>query len=251
MPHHRLTPLSSPVLTVPHAMLNRHGGVSKKPYDSLNIGLYVGDRNEDVARNRRSVKHLLGLTHLVSARQVHGTGIKVVEDVSADVEIDNCDALVTSQPGVGLLIQQADCQAVLLHDPIRHVVAAIHCGWRGSVANIIARTITSMQLHFGVEPPNLRGVISPSLGPCCAEFVNFRSELPPGLHRYQWKRNYFDFWKISRDQLQQAGVPDRQIDITGICTCCSLDFFSYRRAVKEGNGVTGRNGSVIGLPMSG
>ncbi len=232
-------------------MLNRHGGISKKPYDSLNLGLYVGDRNENVAVNRRKVKQLLGLAHLVSSRQVHGTGIQVVDDVCADVEIDNCDALVTTQPGVGLLIQQADCQAILLHDPVNHVVAAIHCGWRGSVANIINRTIRKMQLHFGVEPPNLRAVISPSLGPCCAEFVNFRRELPSGLHRYQWQRNYFDFWKISRYQLQQTGVPERQIDITGICTCCRLDFFSYRRAVKEGNGITGRNGSVIGLPASG
>ncbi len=233
-------------------MLNRHGGVSKKPYDSLNLGLHVGDHEPDVEQNRKSVKEQLGLVHLVSARQVHSTGIKIVNDIRADVQIDNCDALVTKQAGIGLLIQQADCQAVLLHDPIRHVVAAIHCGWRGSAANIIARTISAMQLHYKVQPSNLLAVISPSLGPCCAEFIHFHHELPPALHRYQVKKNknYFDFWKISRDQLQQAGVPRRQIDTTGICTCCNLDFFSYRRAVKQGSGITGRNGSVIGLPLS-
>ncbi|MCI5208553.1 MAG: laccase domain-containing protein, partial [Candidatus Electrothrix sp. ATG2] len=167
----------------------------------------------------------------------------------SDQEYKNYDALITGQKGVGLLIQQADCQAVLLHDPQRKVIGAVHNGWKGSVANIIAQTIRAMQESFGTAPADLRAVISPSLGPCCAEFVHYKKELPLPFHQWQKKENHFDFWAISRWQLQEAGVCNEHIAAVGICTMCDQDFFSFRRATKKQGqpGVTGRNGSVIAL----
>ena len=125
-------------------------------------------------------------------------------------------------------------------------VAAAHCGWRGSVLNIIATTVAALCTTFAVRPDSLRAVISPSLGPCCAEFIHYRTELPEWMHAYQVRPNHFDFWAISRRQLVEAGLRPEHIDTAGLCTRCRREFFSYRRAAKTG-GVTGRNGSIIGL----
>jgi len=237
---------TSDLLSVPNAMICRHGGISRSPFTSLNLSFTVGDHPERVHANREQLKQYLNIEYLVSAVQVHGDRIIIAENIVQDLEVANADALITSQTGLGLLIQQADCQALLIQDPTLGVIAAIHNGWRGSVCNIIGKTVRTMQEHYAVNPVNLRAVISPSLGPCCAEFKNFQFELPKAFYTYQLQPNYFDFWAISRDQLTRAGLKKDQIETTKICTACTGDFFSYRRAVQRGNGITGRNGSIIG-----
>ncbi|MDF1615718.1 peptidoglycan editing factor PgeF [Desulfurivibrio dismutans] len=224
-----------------HGSFGRWGGVSSGALAELNVGFGVGDEPTRVAANRRRVREALGLSVLVAAKQVHGDRVAVVERVpDTDLELAACDALVCAHPGVGLLICQADCQAVMLYDPRQRVVANIHAGWRGSALNIIAATVKVMVDTFGCAPGQLRAAVSPSLGPCCAEFINYRRELPPGFQAYQVRENYFDFWAISRDQLQGAGLAPKNIEPAGICTRCDEDFFSYRR-----DRAGGRNGSVI------
>ncbi len=245
---------TSPLITTPHAMFSRQGGVSASPFTDLNLSFSVGDDPAAVRDNREKVKRQLNVQYLASAVQVHGDQVTVVKDITSDQEYKDTDALITGQKGVGLLIQQADCQAVLLYDPQRKVIGAVHSGWKGSVANIIAKTVRAMQEHFGTSPGDLRAVISPSLGPCCAEFVHYEKELPLPFHQWQVTANYFDFWAISRWQLKEAGVRDENIEAMGICTVCNEDFFSYRRASKTGDllgkpGITGRNGSTISLPI--
>ncbi|MBU1566015.1 MAG: peptidoglycan editing factor PgeF [Proteobacteria bacterium] len=232
-------------------MFARHGGVSSGPYASLNIGVHVGDQPQAVATNRQLVRETLHISALLSARQVHGQGVYcLVEPISEDREVDGFDALVTNIEGVGLTIQQADCQAVLLFDPQRGVIAAIHCGWRGSVMQIVPQVVEVMARNYGTNAADLQAVISPSLGPCCAEFVNFRSELPADFQQFMVRDNYFDFWRITQAQLTSAGVAEAHIRTAGHCTCCSDDYFSYRRATRQGGGQTGRNCSVIALVTS-
>lgn len=236
-------------IRIPHGMLNCAGGCSPPPFASLNLSYGVGDQPENVAANRNRVKLALGARILVSANQVHGNRIFCAGEMDKDREVQGYDALMTDQPGIGLLIQQADCQAVLLHDPERKAVAAIHCGWRGNACNIIATVVERMREEFQSEPASLRALISPSLGPCCAEFKNFRSEFPPGLHSFQARPYYFDLWRLSAAQLSGAGVLTDHIEIMRVCTACNPDYFSYRRSTKEGLATTGRNGSVILLPL--
>jgi polyphenol oxidase len=237
---------------LPHGMFCRHGGTSKPPFSSLNLSFSVGDNPASVTANRQAVKQYLGLAHLVSAVQVHGDRVVLAENIQEDMEYPAADALITQQQGVGLLIQQADCQAVLFHDPVRHAVAAAHSGWKGSALNIISATVRMMQRHCGTNPADLRAVISPSLGPCCAEFVNWHTELPAFMHQHQVRENHFDFWAVSQEQLLAAGLQERNIECVGICTVCDSRFFSYRRAVKKQGrpGITGRCGSVIALPSA-
>jgi len=227
-----------------HGAFDRWGGVSRPPYDSLNLSFGVGDAEVNVRENRRRLMESLGAAVLASARQVHGDRVKVIDSpLERDTEFDGYDGLVTDQPGLALLVQQADCQAVLLHDPVQRVVAAVHVGWRGSIAGIIGKTVSVMGDRFGCKPQDLLAWVSPSLGPCCAEFVNHRQELPARFRRFETSPNHFDFWAISREQLLAAGLNQERIESAGICTCCESRFFSYRREK-----VTGRQGSAILLP---
>jgi YfiH family protein len=229
-------------------MFTSAGGSSDGLFASLNLSYHVGDENKHVQANRGLVQSVLGHDRICSAHQVHGDQILVVEAGQPVDEMHGYDALITTQPGTGLMIQQADCQAVLLSAPDEGIVAAIHCGWRGSVLNIIGKTIQRLRQQFGVVPAKLQAVISPSLGPCCAEFVHYRTELPEWMHSYQVRPQYFDFWAISRWQLEEYGIQPDHIDVTGLCTRCNHQFFSYRRASALQGGITGRNGSIIGLP---
>ncbi len=166
----------------------------------------------------------------------------VVRDIpDEDIEAEGYDAFVTEQP-VGLMIQQADCQAVIFHDPVKRVIGAAHVGWRGSVAGMIGETVRTMTDNFDSDPADLLAAVSPSLGPCCGEFVNYRQEFPEWMHRFQVRPDHFDFWEISRMQLQEAGVAATNITVAGVCTCCSNDYFSYRRLRG-----TGRCATIIGL----
>lgn len=229
-------------------MFDRHGGRSIGHFTSFNGSYTVGDAESNVTSNRKRMKDILGIKILVSARQVHGDRIyKLDRDPGADYEVEGYDALITNLPDIGIMIQHADCQAVLLHDPIKRVIAAVHSGWRGSVQDILGKTVKMMAEDFGSRPEDILACISPSLGPCCSEFINYRQELPPSFRAYVVGENYFDFWQISRWQLMECGLSSSSIAISGICTSCSSDYFSYRRSKKLGHDATGRNCSVAVL----
>jgi hypothetical protein len=141
------------------------------------------------------------------------------------------------------MIKQADCQSVILYDPEQRAVANLHCGWRGNVRGVIGEGIRKMQAVYGADPERLLAAIGPSLGPCCAEFIHYKNELPEEAWKYQVRPLYFDLWQWSRDQLRAAGVREEHIAVAGICTACHTEeFYSYRREK-----VTGRFGTVAGL----
>ena len=232
-----------------HGVFTRQGGRSRGPFNALNVGLGIGDEPDAVAENRRRVAACLGVDRLVFINQVHQDGIVVVQEGDRFVrtgplhEKRTGDAMITDVPGICLAIQVADCQAVVLYDPDRRVVANIHSGWRSSIVNIIGKTVDTMAAKFGCDPENLLAGVSPSLGPCCAEFVNFKHEIPKKFWPYRVSRDHFDFWEISRDQLIQAGVLDKNLENSGCCTCCHPErFYSYRAEQ-----VTGRFVVAAGL----
>jgi len=228
-----------------HAIFLRTRGVSDAPFDRLNVSLSVGDEAQRVRHNRRMVAEALEAPELVFVRQVHGVGVRVVDGRPAgdDGTLPEADVLITDRAGKYLVVQAADCQPILLFDPVRRVVANVHCGWRGSVANVAGRAVEALRDRFGCDPKNLLAGIGPSLGPCCAEFVNYRQEIPSGLWAYRRDTVYFDFWAMTRDQLSAAGVREDRIETSLLCTRCNNDrFFSYR-----GEKRTGRFPAVIGL----
>lgn len=231
-----------------YAFFTRSGGESKGHYDSLNVGLHVGDVDSLVYANRDIVKKAMETATLLSAHQVHGTTIHIQkEPLSDDLEVADCDALITNLRGVALMVQHADCQAVLLYDSVNGVIAAVHNGWRGSVQNILGKVVNTMVRDFSIHPGNIQAVVGPSLGPCCAEFRHYKRELPQDFLQFQAHENHFDFWQISGAQLMAEGVQKTNIVTSKLCTRCSEEYFSYRQAVQTSDGITGRNGSVIVL----
>lgn len=232
-----------------HAVACRYGGFSQSPFDSMNLSPGVGDDPEAVASNRNRLLARTGGGVHIYTRQNHGTSIRVVSrstGESGDVismEPAPADALITNVPGIRLLIQTADCQAVMLFEPQKGVVANVHCGWRGSVANILGHTVLRMVGEFGCDPGQMIAAIGPSLGPCCAEFVNYQDEIPRKLWPFRVGPHHFDFWRISRHQLVAAGVADGNVHASGMCTRCNPHlFFSYRAMRK-----TGRFAALIGM----
>jgi YfiH family protein len=228
-----------------HGVFTRQGGVSRGPYRSLNVSLAVGDLPQHVEKNRRRVQETLRVERLISATQVHGVKEAVITGghVVPPGEIPEADILITAQPGLGLVIKQADCQAVMFYDPEHRVVAHAHCGWRGQIAGILSETVARLAFSFGSRAEVLHAAIGPGLGPCCAEFRNYREEFPPELWKYQVRPSYFDLWQLSLDQLRAAGLKSENIEVANLCTRCrEEEFFSYRR-----DRVTGRQAAVIAL----
>lgn len=228
-----------------HGTFTRHGGTSGVPYASLNTSDEVGDRRKDVAENLKIIKHTMGAQKIFFTRQTHGTNILVLRsDASETFENPtHADAMITNIPGSGLMIKQADCQAVILFDPRKNVIANVHCGWRGNVQNILGRVVRMMAHHFDCNASHLTAAIAPSLGPCCAEFTSHKDIFPPHFMEFMVASNHFDLWRLSTHQLVLEGVCPDNITISGICTRCHTNrFFSYR-----GEGITGRFATFVML----
>jgi YfiH family protein len=228
-----------------HGVFTRHGGLSDPPYESLNTSYTVGDRPEKVTGNLTRIKEVIGAHRLIFMNQSHGDHILLLRKglhIPCG-EIPSADAVITDIPGLAAMVNQADCQAVILFDPTRRVVANVHCGWRGHVQNILKRTVIRMTDTFGCKASDLLAAIGPSLGPCCAEFVSYKEIFPATFQAFMVRENHFDLWSTSRRQLERAGLRKENIEIAGICSrCCTDLFYSYRR-----EGRTGRFGTIVML----
>jgi len=228
-----------------HFVFTRHGGVSDSAFRSLNVSSSAGDSVKNVETNLSMIREITGATSLRFMNQVHGKNIVILresdfQDRRAPL---TADAMITDLAGVALLVKQADCQAVILYDPVKKVVSNVHCGWRGNAHGLLAAVIASMRTEFGCDPSQLRAAIGPSLGPCCAEFVTYQEIFPESFRPFMIRDNYFDLWAISRSQLLESGLKEANIESADLCTRCRTDlFYSYR-----GEGKTGRFATVVML----
>lgn len=231
-----------------HGITTRRGGISPAPFDSLNLRYGIGDSDFNVEQNRNTVAELFEIwpTQIYSANQTHSNnvysvGVDPLPELTTHSEINNFDALICKDRGVALMIQVADCQGILIYDPVNRVAAAIHAGWRGLLNEVIPKTIAKMSADFGSNPIDLVAGISPSLGPCCSEFIDREYDFPPKYHSFFLSNHRVDLWSIAESQLVQAGLSSSRIENMKICTSChSEEFFSYRQS-KD----TGRFGVII------
>lgn len=240
-----------------HAIFTRLGGVSQGPFATLNVGNSVGDDEAAVAENHaRIFAHLgLGSQQVTSPHQVHGNHVALVTGHDAGRQIPNTDGLLTATPGVALLLRFADCQPILLYDPVRHALALVHAGWRGVAQGIARRAVEAMKAAFGTDPQQLLAGLGPAIGPCCYT-VGHNVAAAMGYALPDWTQvmsaESEDVWRLdlsaaNAQQLRAEGVSS--IEQAGICTHCRLDeFYSHR----GDNGQTGRFAVVTYLePRSG
>ncbi|MDB9823241.1 peptidoglycan editing factor PgeF [Deltaproteobacteria bacterium] len=228
-----------------HGVFTRQGGVSDHPYYSLNTCYNIGDRPERVKKNLRIIEEAMGAENLIFMNQVHGGDIIILRRKDNPVleTAPYADAMITDIPYIALMIKQADCQGVILYDPVKAVIAVVHCGWRGNVRNILGSVIDRMRSDFECKETDILAAIGPSLGPCCAEFTSYQDIFPDKFRQFIVRDNHFNFWEISRGQLLDAGLAEDRIEVAKICTRCNTDRFYSYRAEK----ITGRFATVAML----
>jgi YfiH family protein len=216
---------------------------------AMGLGLEVGVP-------RRGIAGAASSSWTLSVKQVHGTEALVVDRALADTDrfAGGWDALVTDQPGIMVAVRTADCVPILMHDPRRRVVAAVHAGWRGAVAGIVPKTLALLQSRFGSHLGHIRISIGPSAGVCCYEVDE------PVIDRLchgfaDWKkvvrtradgRTHLDLKALVKEQALALGAHPKSVSTVNLCTICHEDlFFSYRREGK----VNGTMVSAVGLPI--
>jgi YfiH family protein len=225
-----------------HGFTSRAGGVSQPPYDSLNLGWKWGDGAEHVDENHRRLAAVCGAT-LFRASQVHGTRILRVQagDDLGAVAATQADGLCADEPGVGLSVHVADCTPILLACPRTGACAALHAGWRGTVAGIARAGVLAMAEQFGCRPQDLRVALGPCIGACCFEVGPevadaFVAAIPDARDNGSvirgGRKDHVDLRRVQRIQLESAGVLPDAIDASADCTVCDRErrFFSFRRA---------------------
>ncbi len=222
----------------------------------LSLALHTGEDEASIIDNRQKVSSLLDLgddLHFIVANQTHSDHIKIIAEKETkgweglENAVADCDALITNQKGVILTILTADCVPVLLYDKEKKVIAAIHAGWKGTEAKIVAKTVQKMINIYGTDPENIIAGVAPAIGRCCYEVgkdvaKHFFNE--PRSFDVLGEKYMLDLPFINKKQLLDSGVLEEHIEMSGVCTSCEVErFFSYR---KE-QGCSGRFMSMIGL----
>ena len=232
-----------------------HFVTSKEGWISGNKPRFTGDREADYNGFRRelSLSCEWDAKRFIFPRQTHSDSVAVVSSESLVSTISDTDALITNEPGLFVCVQTADCVPILLFDPHRKVVAAIHAGWRGTVSKIALKTIQKMTEKFGCRPSEIIAGIGPSIhihayevGPEVVEAVNANFSttsalLKPSLNK---GKAYFDLWEANQTVLIESGIPEENIELMGLCSFEHSDlFYSARRDGAD----TGRMVSGIRL----
>ncbi|HEY0080890.1 MAG TPA: peptidoglycan editing factor PgeF [Pyrinomonadaceae bacterium] len=246
----------------PNAFSTRLGGVSPMPRDDLNLAGFDDDSADNIYENRRRFLNLFdGEWTLAACWQVHGSQVRVVRSVEdarglpgARGETERCDALVTNAARVLVGVKTADCVPVLIGDARTGAAAAVHAGWRGTLAQIVVRALERMSDLYGTRPQDVRAAIGPAALACCyevgAEVIHaFKEKFEDAgalLAPTRDSHALIDLHRANRNQLVQAGLLPERIHLAPLCTMSRTDlFFSYRRE-KQLYGRTGRLLAVIG-----
>jgi YfiH family protein len=243
----------------------RPGGVSEMPANALNLAGFNEDAAENILENRRRFLKLFpGEWMLAGCWQVHGADVRVVHTAEEAKPAENqrgdtvyCDVIVSDAKGVLAGVKTADCVPILIGDPVTGAFAAVHAGWRGTLATAVVAGVERLAKEYDARPVDLRVAIGASAGPCCYEVGSevieaFSSKFVDGEKLFTPTRPghaMVDLLKANREQLISTGVEAERIHTAPICTMCRTDlFFSYRKE-KRVYGKTGRLMAVVGRKL--
>ncbi len=243
---------------VRHVFSTRLGGVSTGDFYSMNLSFHK-DSRECVEENYRRLCSAVGIdtSHLVLSHQTHTSNVRNVtkEDIGigfARPEFHDVDGLVTNESGVAMVTQYADCTPLLFCDPINHVAATSHAGWRGTAKGIGAVTVEKMVKEYGCNPQNIIVAIGPCIRKCCyevdtpvyEEFKKMGIDLTDVFTRKDDNHFMLDMQLANKRLLIKNGIREENIDVADICTCCNSDEMHSHRAT---NGKRGNLAAIIEL----
>ncbi len=250
-----------------HGISTRHGGVSRPPYDTLNLGYSTLDDEDSIAENRTRFLDAVSATPdgLMTGHLTHGNEVAVFDAAQPDrwprawypvrtgshrsTWVFKTDGVVSNVSDLTFLLTAADCTPLLFWDRSRGAVGAAHAGWRGTARGIAGNVVRAMTGSFGTDPSDVVAGIGPSMGPCCYTVgedvidVFADSGIEPVLIKGD-RGTRLDLWGSNRQQLVAAGVPATSIETMGLCTGCQVSTFFSHRAER---GRTGRMACAIGL----
>lgn len=249
------TPLEEAGFT--NAFSTRTGGVSPMPEDALNLAGFTDDAAENIHENRRRfLRALGGEWRLASTWQVHGADVRRVredhDEERNDRADEQCDALTTNVPGILVAAKHADCVPVLLADERTGACAAVHAGWRGTLAGILGRTLSHMREEYGTRAEDVRAALGPAALGCCyevgAEVTDAFKERYGETFATPTRDAHalIDLHRANTAQLLAAGLTSERIHRAPYCTICRPDLFFSYRLEKHKHGSVGRLLSVIG-----
>ena len=239
------------------AVSARLGGISKGEYRALNLAFHVGDDAAAVRQNRQLFCRNLFVdaNSLVSPEQVHGDKIRRVTVADAGkgamdyaTAIPACDALITNEKNLPLMLCFADCVPLLFYDEEHEAIGIAHAGRKGTELNIAAKTVAAMEREFDCSPDKISVAIAPAIGKscyevtadCAAAFSDFADCVTMGENG----KAHLDLPGINYRQLLSCGVKPEHIDTADVCTACEHGwYFSYRADGK----ITGRMGVLMML----
>lgn len=242
------------------AFSSRWSGVSDLPFQSLNLGLHVGDDYKKVINNRKEFLKIfaLQLENTVCCEQVHGTDVKIIDErykgrgaYNYSDSISDHDALITDKTGICLMTFYADCLPLYFFDPFKKVIALAHSGWKGTMGKIAQQVLFSMQQSFNCAIEDIKVFIGPGIGKCCysiqpelAEKVEEKFLGYSDIILYENQTIKWDLKNTNRQILLTAGIKSSNLTVCDLCTACNNDdFFSYRAE----QGRTGRMAAIIVL----
>ncbi len=239
---------------IKHAFTTKMGGVSGGDFATFNTGFDRGDSRENVYENFRRLCEAIGIDekNLVFSKQTHTNFVRTVtaddigKGITKPLDYTDVDGLISSLPGVGLVTQYADCVPLMFYDKRKRVIATSHAGWRGTVAEIGRVTVEKMQKEFGSDPCDIIAGIGPSIGDCCYEVDDpvvdeFRKipyiDLSAILKEKGGGKDMLDLKTANKIILRKAGIPEENIDVADLCTCCNHEYLHSHRytAGKRGN----------------
>lgn len=233
-----------------HGFMTRQGGVSKGPYESLNLGFNRGDSEAAVAENYRRAAACFAKTpdRIILAHQTHTSVIKRVTQAEAgmgvvrDRDFHDVDGLITNEPGILLATSHADCTPIFLLDPVRRAIGMVHSGWKGTAGTIADNAVRAMEREFGTDPSELISVIGPCICGGCYEVgqevaVQFMEVFGGEHFALEKKKNgkyMLDLKLANKRILFEAGLREFNIISSGLCTFERSDlFYSHRRMGAE------------------
>jgi len=243
--------LTDKQIPVPHAFTTRLGGVSQGIYESLNLGMALGDDPAAVTENYDRITAILGTKReqMVFSRQVHGDTVRVVgkADYFKDIShpFEEGDALVTIEPDVTLAVFTADCIPILLWDAHTGAVSAIHAGWRSTVLDIAGKAVEKL-CTMASYPKYIRAAIGPGIGSCCFETGSevaiavrkvLGHEAEPCITDKDAGKSLVDLKEVNRRLLIRAGLSPDRITVSDYCTMCNPDLFWSHRVTEGKRGV--------------
>ena len=235
-----------------HAFSLRSGGVSPKPWDSLNCSFFVGDKNINVKKNHQLILKKLNFERLFSVKQIHGNKVIQAEDYISKNSVIEADAIICKRFNLPISVTTADCAPILLFDKKELIIGAAHAGWKGAVKGVTDNLIEHFQIN-GSKIENINVAIGPCIGKDSFEVKSDmiqscikEDKLSENFFINKSNKDYFDLGRYLIQKLENKGL--KYIDFVNQDTYKNLEkFYSYRRAMKKNNPTTGRMINIIGL----